>query len=146
MRPSCQALRTYRLSSIPKREIATTCPDRRNLICRLLDDLVGAREQRRRNVETERFRGVEIDHQIKLGGKLNWQTGRFSAFENLSSIDSGRAMRVHRARAVTDQSAADNKLARSIDRRYFVTRRQRDDSIIHLVEYWIGSNKERVDL
>ena len=59
---------------------------RRSLICRLLDYLVGAREQRRRYSETERFRGREIDYEVKLGWKLNWQAARLGAFENLSGI------------------------------------------------------------
>jgi hypothetical protein len=34
----------------------------RNLICLLLDYLIGIREQRRRDGEAERFRGLEIDY------------------------------------------------------------------------------------
>ena len=38
----------------------------RSSICRLLDYFVGARKQRRRHGDAERFRRREIDYQIKL--------------------------------------------------------------------------------
>ena len=44
----------------------------RDLICWLLDYLIGAREQRRRDCEAERFRRLEINYQIELGWQLNW--------------------------------------------------------------------------
>jgi hypothetical protein len=34
----------------------------------LLNHLVGEREQVRRHVEAERFRGLEIDHQVEFVG------------------------------------------------------------------------------
>src|ERR1700757_1517825 len=37
----------------------------------LLDHLVGAREQRRRHFELERFRGLRIDHQLELIRRLH---------------------------------------------------------------------------
>ena len=44
------------------------------------DHLVGAGEKRRRNLETERFCGLEIDGKQEFDGLLNWKLGRFSAF------------------------------------------------------------------
>ena len=38
------------------------------LLGRSLDYLVGAGEQRRRNIEAERLRGLKIDDQLELGG------------------------------------------------------------------------------
>src|ERR1700756_5649030 len=40
------------------------------------DHLVGAGEQRRRHVETERIRGFEVDHQFQARGKLDREIAR----------------------------------------------------------------------
>src|SRR5437764_7204456 len=42
----------------------------------LLDHLVGAREQRLRNRQSERLRGLEVDRQLEFGRLLNRQIGR----------------------------------------------------------------------
>jgi hypothetical protein len=43
------------------------------------DHLVGAGEQRRRNVEAERFRGRQVHDEIKFGRLLDWNVGWLSA-------------------------------------------------------------------
>jgi hypothetical protein len=46
----------------------------------LFNYLVGTGQQRRRNGETERLRGLEIDDEFKFDRLLNRQIGRFGAF------------------------------------------------------------------
>ena len=52
-----------------------------------LDDLVGKREQGRRDFKTERSRGLHVDKQLELAVSYDWQVGRFIAFENATIIE-----------------------------------------------------------
>jgi len=45
----------------------------------LLDDLVGAREQRLRHRQAERLRGLQVDHQLEFGRLLDRQIGRLGS-------------------------------------------------------------------
>jgi hypothetical protein len=47
--------------------------DRTSLrLAHLVDHLVSAGEQHRRHREAERLRGLEVDHELQLGGRLYW--------------------------------------------------------------------------
>jgi hypothetical protein len=47
---------------------------------RLLDDLVGEREQLVRHTQAERLRGLEIDDKLELGGPLDASNEKAPAF------------------------------------------------------------------
>ena len=47
----------------------------------LFDHLVGTVEQRRRDGDTERLSGLEVDHKLELGRLLHWKFGWLGTFE-----------------------------------------------------------------
>src|SRR5262249_9463094 len=57
-------------------------PEPRDELPPSFDYLVGLGEERRRKVEAEGLRRLEIDRQLELGGPLDLQIGGARAFEN----------------------------------------------------------------
>jgi hypothetical protein len=43
-------------------------------------------EQSRLDVEAERLGGLEIDHQLELGGELDWQIARRNAVQDFRAL------------------------------------------------------------
>src|SRR6516162_7634546 len=82
----------------------------------LFNDLVGAREQRRWHVESERPRGFQVDHHLELGRLHDWQIGRLLALEDSARVYSDLAIAISKAHTVTDQAAARDELALRVDR------------------------------
>src|SRR5437870_3333660 len=86
--------------SLPSRSYPLLGPDLHRLdrtslrLAHLLDHLVGARKQRRRNFDANRPRGLEIDHQLILGRRLHRQVGRLLALEDAIDIGSRLAVLV----------------------------------------------------
>jgi hypothetical protein len=87
----------------------------------LLDQLVDAREQRRRHRETERLGCLEVHDQLERGRLQDRQIGRLCALKDLVRVCTRVAIGAAETRAVGDG------LAERVDRGKPLTRRQPDD-------------------
>jgi len=64
------------------------------------DHLVGAGEQRLRNVEVQGLGGFEVDSQFELRWLLNGKISRLFSIENTGSVNANLAICVRKAGAV----------------------------------------------
>jgi hypothetical protein len=65
----------------------------RSKIGALLDHLVCAREQRCGHVEIERLSGLEVKHELPLGGRLNGKIDRLLSLQETIDVACGLAMK-----------------------------------------------------
>src|SRR5262245_19161724 len=79
-----------------------------------------ARHRRAVTVEafrSERTRGVEVDHEFKLGRLIDRQLGRLRALENPPSMNAGPAIGIREAVSVTHEAIGPSRLTTGIDGR-----------------------------
>jgi hypothetical protein len=58
---------------------------------RLFDDLIGAREQHRRHIESQRVGSLQVDHQFELGRRLQRKIAGISALQDPVDVRCGAA-------------------------------------------------------
>src|ERR1700682_317366 len=83
----------------------------------LLDDLIRAQQQRLRDRDPERLRGLEVDHQFELRGLLDGNVAGLGASQDLVDMCSGTAEHVRKTRSVGDEPPGVDKLPLVIHRR-----------------------------
>jgi hypothetical protein len=110
----------------------------------LLDHLVGATEDRRRNGEAEGLGCVQIDDQFENGRLLDRQVGGLGALEDRSGINADLSIGRRKARVIADQAAGRGVFTDPIDRRNGMACRQRHDLIAPAIDEWFGGDDERV--
>src|SRR5215831_11921557 len=96
--------------------MSALCQKRTNPWFALFDHLVGKREQVRRPRETERFHGLDIDHQFELGWLHHWQIRRLLPFEDAASVTAELMICLGKVSTVTHQTARRGELAEFVYR------------------------------
>src|SRR5215470_6505127 len=79
-----------------------------------LDHLIRPRQQRRRDRQAESLGGLEVDHQLELGGLLDGEAGRLRAFEDPVDISGCTTEIVRDAYAIRYEAPVFHKPSRSV--------------------------------
>src|SRR6266540_2306745 len=93
----------------------------------LFDDLVGDRQQRWGNGETQSLRSAAVDQQFQFYGLLDRKIGRSRAFEDLVHVHRGAPEIFEQAGAIAHQAACLGVFANAGDRRQPIVCRQLGD-------------------
>src|SRR6266542_5156592 len=90
----------------------------------LLDNLVGAGEQRCRHGEAQRLGGAKVDDQLDDRRLLDRQIGGLGAPEDLSRVSTAQVKGRSEACSIADQAAGSGEFTPRIDRRNGMARCQ----------------------
>src|SRR6516162_4299598 len=107
------------------------------------DQRVGARDERRRNLEAERLRGFQIDDQFEPGRLQHRQIGWARLLEHECRIRPLLAIQIGKMRAIAHQAARRGEIAPFVDRGDAIARGERNDLVAPGIEERIAGDEER---
>jgi len=61
---------------------------------RLFDHFIGKLQKMQRHLQTERFRGLEVNDELNLRDLLHWQVGGFRPLENAAGVNADSTIRI----------------------------------------------------
>src|SRR3970040_2366706 len=106
----------------------------------LLDDLVGAKQQRLRNGQAQGLGGLEVDDELELGRLLDREIGRLGALEDLVDVDRRPAPHVRQRDGIAHETARFYEAAKDEHAWYAVALCKGRDSHPVLEKHGIGKN------
>src|SRR5215470_14193497 len=92
---------TFRIGSLVPGAVVSRCS---NVKPKLLNNLVGSQQDCRRQIDTDRFGGLQIDDHLELGGLLDRQIGGLGATSDPINELSNAPEERRDARAVAQQA------------------------------------------
>src|SRR5215211_2669059 len=98
------------------------------VLAHLFDHLVGAREQRGRDVEPERLGGLDVDHELELGRLLDRDVGWLRSAQNLVDKLGGPSVELRPVWSIGDQTSGFDILANAVHRGQSRGQRQHTDA------------------
>src|SRR5262245_11607186 len=110
---------------------------------KLLDDLIGAGEQRGRRVEAERSGGLEVDDQFELGRLHHWKIGGLLALENPTDIDAYLTICIGKIGSVAHQATGRRELPKLINCGHCIVSYHSDELLASAEEEWVRRYDER---
>src|SRR3974390_2680945 len=99
----------------------------RSRLRQLINNLISARNERRRHSEADRLSGLEVDHQLKFSRALHRQVGWLLALEDAIDVASSLPERIDRGWPLRDETTISNEGTKRGDFRQSVPRCQSDD-------------------
>src|SRR6516162_1497234 len=93
------------------------------------DHLVGASGEHRRHVETQRLRGLKVDHQLVLGRLLYRQVRRLCTTKNAIDVSGRPSPLIDLVDSIGNEAALSGMKGKWIDRRQTMVCRQFDSQL-----------------
>ncbi len=113
-------------------------------ITSLLNQLVRASKDARRQLKAERLGGLEVDDHLEFRWLLHWKIGRLGTPENLVDVVSGAPRRISNTWPIGDEAAGCHKFPNSMKRRQLLPSGEFRDALSMITRERVFDRNQRI--